>query len=94
MTVVLDLALGKLDRWCVWIGVARLCGIALASVAINAKLLPIRIGHELTNAAPELGAAPRRTIAELNDIGKASSGFDGDLAELAALRISRFAQGG
>ena len=70
-----------------------MCEIALASVAIDAELLPIRIGHELANAAPELAAAPRRAIAELHDIRKASSGFDGDLAELAALRISRFAQG-
>ena len=86
-------AVAQIDGWCIGKGVARLFSAAPVGILIDAEASTLRIGHVLSDAAPQFAAAALGAIAERHHIGKARAVFDHDLAELTALRSGGFAQG-
>ena len=78
-------AVAQIDGWSIGEGVARLFGAAPVEILINAEASTLRIGHVLTDAAPEFAAAALRAIAELHQVGPSRGCRDHDLAELTAL---------
>ena len=75
----------QIDGWCIGEGVARLLGAAPVGILIDAEASTFRIGHVLTDAAPEFAAAALGATAELNQVGPSRGCRDHDLPELTAL---------
>ena len=75
----------QIDGWCSGEGIPRLRGATPVGILIDAEATTFRVGHELTDATPELAAAALGAIAESHHVGKARALFDRDLAELTAL---------
>ena len=84
-TVCPPSAVAQIDGRCIREGVARLLGAAPVEILVDAEASTFRIGHVLTDAAPEFAAAALGATAELNQVGPSRGCRDHDLAELTAM---------